>query len=68
MTDKPKISAVVQTYNAERHLDRVLEALHGFDEILVVDMESTDRTLDIARRHGARVIVKERGEHRKECF
>lgn len=61
---RPKISAVVQTYNASRHLDRCLGALHVFDEILVVDMESTDDTLDIARRHGARVIVKERGEHR----
>ncbi len=61
---RPKISAIVQTYNAERHLDRCLQALHGFDEILVVDMESTDRTREIALRHGARFIVKERGEHR----
>ncbi|MDE6040278.1 MAG: glycosyltransferase family 2 protein [Muribaculaceae bacterium] len=61
---RPKISAVVQTYNAEKHLDAVLGALKGFDEILVVDMESTDRTAEIAAAHGARFIVKERGEHR----
>ena len=60
----PKISAIVHTYNAEQHLDRCLEALSRFDEILVIDMESTDRTLEIARKQGARVIVKERGEHR----
>lgn len=64
MNEGPKISAVVQTYNAEKHLDRCLAALEPFDEILVVDMESTDATVDIARAHGARVIVKERGEHR----
>ena len=38
----PKITALVHTYNSERHLDRVLEALKVFDEIFVVDMESTD--------------------------
>lgn len=58
------ITAVVQTYNAERHLDACLSCLADADEILVVDMESTDATVDIARRHGARVIVKPRGEHR----
>ena len=64
MDNRPKISAIVHTYNAEKHLDKCLTALHAFDEILVVDMESTDSTLDIARRHNVRVIVKERGEHR----
>lgn len=64
MSKRPGISAVVQTYNAEQHLDRCLEALKCFDEILVVDMESTDSTAQIAARHGARFIVKERGEHR----
>lgn len=54
---KPKITAVVQTYNAERHLDAVLKSLAVFDEIVIVDMESTDSTPEIARRHGARFIV-----------
>ncbi len=61
---RPKISAVVQTYNAEQHLDHVLEALKRFDEVLVVDMESTDSTPDIVRRHGARLVTVPRGEHR----
>ncbi len=64
MSERPKISAVVHTYNASRHLGRVLEALKVFDETLVLDMESTDDTVAIAESHGARVIVKERGEHR----
>ncbi len=59
-----KISAIVHTYNAEEHLARCLDALQCFDEILVVDMESTDRTVEIATAAGARVVVKERGAHR----
>lgn len=59
-----KISVVIQTYNAEEHLARVLESVKDFDEVIVADMESTDRTLEIAHRHGARTVVYPRGEHR----
>lgn len=62
--EEPRISAIVHTYNASKHLDKCLSALHGFDEILIIDMESTDGTVEIARRHGARVEIVERGEHR----
>lgn len=54
----------MQTYNAGLYLDRVLEALKAFDEIVVVDMESNDDTETIARRHGARFISVPRGNHR----
>lgn len=64
MSERPKISAVVHTYNSERHLEECLSALEVFDEILVIDMESSDCTVDIANSHGARVIIKERSEHR----
>lgn len=63
MATQPKISVVIHTYNAEKHLDRVLDAVKEFDEVLVCDMESTDSTLDICRRHGARVITFPKGEH-----
>jgi len=61
--DDKKISVVINTYNAEQHLDRVLEAASGFDEVVVCDMESTDHTLEIARRHGCRVVNFPRGEY-----
>lgn len=63
---KPAISAIVHTYNAAQHLERCLACLRAakVDEILLVDMESTDDTLDIARRAGARIVVKPRGEYR----
>lgn len=51
------ISVVINTYNASQHLRQVLDAVNGFDEILVCDMESTDDTLSIAREYGCRIIT-----------
>lgn len=59
-----KISVVINTYNAEEHLEEVLRSVKQFDEIVVCDMESTDSTLDIARRYGCRIVTFPRGEHR----
>lgn len=56
------ISVVINTYNAARHLRRAVEACHGFDEVLVCDMESTDGTPDIARECGCRVITFPKGD------
>ena len=39
MNDTKKISVVINTYNAERHLQQVINAAKGFDEIVVCDME-----------------------------
>ena len=58
MNKMEKISVVINTYNAEQHLQRVIEAVKGFDEILVCDMESTDRTVEIALRVVPRVVPK----------
>lgn len=51
-----KISATIITLNEERNIARALESLHCCDEIVVVDCGSTDRTVEIAANHGARVI------------
>ncbi|MBD5190821.1 MAG: glycosyltransferase [Bacteroidales bacterium] len=51
------ITAVIGTKNSARHLDRVLSRLKGFDEILICDLESTDNTREIARRHGCSVTI-----------
>ncbi len=48
------ISAVVITRDAEEHLNRVLESLAICDEIVILDSGSSDRTREIAARHGAR--------------
>jgi len=58
-----KISVVINTYQAALHLDRVLDAVKDFDEVLICDMESTDETLDIARKHGCRIVTFARMEY-----
>lgn len=54
-----KISATIITENEERNLPRAIESLRCCDEIVVVDCGSTDRTTEIARRLGARVLEAE---------
>ncbi len=51
-----KISATIITFNEERNIPRVMESLRCVDEIVVVDCGSTDRTVEIAAKLGARVI------------
>ncbi|MCR4919499.1 MAG: glycosyltransferase family 2 protein [Prevotella sp.] len=60
---RQQISVVINTYNAARHLERVLCSVSGFDEVVVCDMESTDDTVDIARRHGCRVVTFPKAGH-----
>lgn len=51
-----KISATIITHNEERNLPRAIESLRCCDEILVIDSGSTDRTVEIAGKFGARVL------------
>ena len=50
-----KISATIITFNEERNIARVIESLRCCDEILVLDSGSNDRTVEIAKKLGARV-------------
>ncbi len=53
------LSAVIITRNAAPHLEACLASIAFADEIVVVDSASTDATVEIANRHGARVIQRE---------
>jgi glycosyltransferase involved in cell wall biosynthesis len=58
---KPRISAVINTLNEEKSLPFALRSVQPWvDEIVVVDMYSDDRTVDIAREFGAKVFFHER--------
>lgn len=50
------VSAVVYSRNEARLLQPCLDALTGFDEVLVCDMESSDDTVEVARAVGARIV------------
>lgn len=59
-----KISVVINTLNEEQNLPRVLASVRGLaDEIIVVDMQSDDGTVKIAKEAGARVY-----EHKKTGY
>jgi len=51
------LSVVIITFNEEANIARCLQALGNVaDEVLVVDSFSTDRTVEICRVHGARLV------------
>lgn len=56
-----KISAVINTINEEKKIGRCLASLKGFaSELIVVDMMSTDSTVEIAKSYGAKVFKHKR--------
>ncbi|RJR23671.1 glycosyltransferase family 2 protein [Candidatus Microgenomates bacterium] len=53
----PKISVVVNTYKEEKNIQRCLASVKDFaGEIVVVDMHSDDKTVEIAKKYNARVF------------
>jgi glycosyltransferase involved in cell wall biosynthesis len=50
------VSVVVMTKNEEHNVEQCLASLMRFDEVFVVDSESTDRTRELAEQGGARVV------------
>ena len=56
MPNNMKISSVVHTCNSEKTLEKALGSISWADEMIVVDMESMDRTLEIARNFTDRIF------------
>ena len=50
------LSVAIVALNEEANLGRTLASVRWADEIVVIDSGSTDRTCDIAREYGAKVI------------
>jgi glycosyltransferase involved in cell wall biosynthesis len=57
LTNMKTLSVAMITYNEEIILDRTLSALGFADEIVIVDSGSTDNTLEIAKKHNAKIIT-----------
>jgi len=55
------LTIVIPTLNARASLAACLSALDGADQILVVDGDSTDGTVALAKRAGASIISAPRG-------
>jgi rhamnosyltransferase len=63
----PDVSIVIRTLNEERYLPELLKGIASQDtrfsyEIVLIDSGSTDQTIDIARRHGCRLLHISRAE------
>jgi dolichol-phosphate mannosyltransferase len=58
MDDRDDVCVLVPTLNEAETIGEVIDGFrsHGYENVLVVDGDSTDGTAEIARDHGARVI------------
>jgi (heptosyl)LPS beta-1,4-glucosyltransferase len=54
-----KISATIITLNEEANIREACDSVSWADEIIVVDSQSTDQTVQLASEYGARVISRE---------
>lgn len=53
---KNKISVVINTRNEEQNIEDCLKSVNFADEIIVVDMESTDDTVKIAKKYTDKIF------------
>ncbi len=56
---KSSISACIISFNEERNIGECIDSVAWCDEVVVVDSLSEDRTAEIARERGARLIQNE---------
>src|SRR3954447_10137763 len=56
MTSKIPLTIVIPVWNEEANLGACLSHLCEFQEVLVVDSGSTDRTVELASAYGAKVM------------
>lgn len=59
-----KLSIIIPTLNEEKKLPQLLDAIipftYTYDEIIVVDAESSDKTVSIAKKYGIKTIVSQK--------
>ena len=48
--NRPTISAVIITHNEENWIEGCIRCLNWVDEVLVLDGESTDKTVEVAKK------------------
>lgn len=60
MYKRQSITVIIPCLNEEQGIDGVMKRMPDFvDEVIVVDNGSTDRTADVAKSYGAKVIQEE---------
>ncbi len=60
------LSTIIITKNEEKNIAECIDSVHFSDEIIVIDNESSDRTIDLAKKYGAEVISKKFDDFSKQ--
>ncbi|MFA4982357.1 MAG: glycosyltransferase family 2 protein [Candidatus Omnitrophota bacterium] len=71
MANKIPVSVVIITKNEEANIRETLESVVWADEIIIVDDESTDKTVEIAKRYTDRIFSRKmevEGIHRNWAY
>ncbi|AOW21958.1 glycosyltransferase family 2 protein [Urechidicola croceus] len=53
-----KITAIIPTFNEEIHIEDAIKSVSFADEIIVIDSYSTDKTVELARKHNVKLIQR----------
>ena len=66
------LTVVVITKNEQDNIGKCLESVYGWaDEIIIVDDESTDRTIEVAKKFADKIFYKKmdnEGRHRNWSY
>jgi glycosyltransferase involved in cell wall biosynthesis len=71
MEDKIPLSVVILTKNEQERIVACLDSVKWADEIIIVDDESTDKTLDIVKKYTDKIFLKKmenEGRHRNWAY
>lgn len=52
----PKVSVVINTLDAEKSITRAIKSVDWADEVLICDMYSQDKTVEIAKKMGVKIV------------
>lgn len=61
-----KVTAIIPARNEARNMEAALESVSWADEVIVIDSLSTDETVAIASKKGAKVLLKEFDTHARQ--
>lgn len=59
----PKITAIIHTLNEEKNIKNCLESVKWCDEIIVIDMYSQDKTVEVAKLYTDRIFFHKKMDY-----
>ena len=58
LKNETKITGIIPTLNEEKFIEGAIASLSFAEELIVIDSYSSDRTVEIAQKHGARIFKR----------